>query len=244
MQEDNHIVYFQREEGADNYRFLATLDDLKIKLSISDGKWFDCLSNDGNIGLAEERITLVDQLRQEKQWNHYCQLRCFKMPDGSKSLSVLSPKPNGELDPFCIGLFYSEEMDCHTLMGALQRELPYVNAYVNNDLWEYETWDAEREKSIDVCGGFLSMDEAVTFFFSQADMDKFTIICDGDDRTDFFQNQFFRAQLRKILSESLPAQVVSDIVSSISDEDIIKTITKSQIKEEQPKEAILHNIRR
>lgn len=231
---DKTVVNFEREEGSDNFDFLMLLHEHQMKLSLFDERLLSPLSNDGDSGLNREHLKLTDYfIPQKNEIEHFCQIKCLEMPDGKLCLSFI-PIVNDELDPFCVGLIECPDMDSQNIIRTLEAKLTYINHYLNGEIWEYETLDGDY--SSDVCGGFLSMEEAIDYFFQFNKIQDFTIICDGSDQTEFFHKQARRAELKKTLSEYLSADVVNGILNSIPDQDIEKIANRHAEDKEQKEE--------
>jgi len=236
---DRTVVNFEREEGSNNYNFLFLLHQHKMQLSLFDESLLSPMSNDGDSDLSQEHLKLTDYfIPKQNEIEHFCQIKSLEMPDGKRCLSLI-PIVNNELDPFCVGLIECADMDSQNIIWTLNSKLPFLNHYLNDDLWEYET--IAGDYSCEVCGGFLSMQEAIDHFFKYNKIQDFTIICDGIDKTEFFHQQARRAEFKKSLSEYLPAHVVNGILNSISDDDI-ETITNRHTESKEQKEKLFRSL--
>lgn len=239
MMADRMVVKFQREEGSDNYDFLYLLHKNNMQMFVFDALLFTPLSNDGDTGLSREHIKLSDYfIPKNSEMEHCCQLKQLKLPNGKTSLSLI-PTTNYELDPFCVGIILCTDLNSRDIIESLESKIPYINHYLDDEVWEYETVDGDY--SSDVCGGFLSMDEAIDYFFQFNKIQDYTIICDGIDQTEFFHQQARRAEFKKSLSEYLPAHVVNGILNSISDDDI-ETITNRHTESKEQKEKLFRSL--
>lgn len=131
------VLLIERDVGESNRQFFSTLDAFDIDFILigkPDSRFFD----DDNEGLVKSRVRhfkFVPDLNRRDDVNY--QIVKLVNGDGHTVVSILPMNEDNPLRPNAFGILQIPRKEAQEALNYLRRELTWVNAYLNDNLYQW-----------------------------------------------------------------------------------------------------------
>lgn len=160
---DRPVLLIERDVSESNRQFFSTLDAFDIDF-ILIGKPDSRFFNDDNEGLVKSRVRhfkFVQELNRRDDVNY--QIVKLVNGDGHTVVSILPVNEDNPLRPNAFGILQMPKRDEEQALKYLRRELTWVNAYLNDNLYQ---WTLLIEGNTYGAFGLIGKDEAYRSFMN------------------------------------------------------------------------------
>lgn len=160
---DRPVLLIERDIGESNRQFFSTLDAFDIDF-ILIGKPDSRFFNDDNEGLVKSRVRhfkFVPDLNRRDDVNY--QIVKLVNGDGHTVVSILPMNEDNPLRPNAFGILQISKKNEQEALKYLRRELTWVNAYLNDNLYQ---WTLLIEGNTYGAFGLIGKEEAYRSFMN------------------------------------------------------------------------------